>query len=377
MLAAEILDKIFSYLAFPEIYRIRSVCKAWKQQCEYHLYLSAKAQRTKLYVKIGKKGRTTLVDMKPHQFDAENQPPQEDVDDNVVYLDQDTKYAKAQVQFSSWSQQEEAAAAQNSDLLLNLNLVDRAQVLFHLQYNPSMEQVHNLMLPKDGQNELHYVGDKGIIITYSYTSDSQEQPSHDVHFHGIDDSTTHTSSFNSTIFDQRGTAAAAAAMANSNPTKIRLRIRAIHANLSWLLSGFNTRIAPEPLYPKRYQVLANALSEHDNQHISAYSESVLKCIMTMSNNDDTLDPHALSQLLAQQPVLQDDGMAWKEALQAKLQSLGIDPRVIYKYTFVKNYMLQQHPPTARPDDVAKVIQESEEAWVIKKLNLIQELRQLE
>ncbi|CAO3618242.1 unnamed protein product [Mucor fragilis] len=370
MLAVEILDKIFSYLAYPEIYRIRSVCKTWKQQCEYHLYLSVKAKKSKLYVKIGKKGRTTLVDMKPHQFDAENQviefkyqQPQ-DEDDNVVYLDQDTKHVKTQIQFSEWSQQE--TTAQNSDLLLNLNLVDRAQVLFHLQYNPSMEQVHNLILPKDGQNELHYVGDKGVIITYSYNSDHQEQqqqqPSSAVQFHGIDDPTRQTS-FNS-IFDQRGAAA-------TNNTTC-LRIHCIHVNLSWLLSGFNTSIAPEPLYTKRYQVLTNTLALHglSDRHVYAYSESVLKCIMTM-RNDVTVDPDAFSRLLGQ--PTQD--MSWKEALQAKLQSLGIDPRVIYKYTFVKNYMLQQHPPTAKPDDVARVIQESEEAWVIKKLNLIRELRQ--
>ncbi|KAK4519044.1 Vacuolar morphogenesis protein 6 [Mucor velutinosus] len=369
MLAVEILDKIFSYLAYSEIYRIRSVCKTWRQQCEYHLYLSVKAKKTKLYVKIGKKGRTALVDMKPYQFDAENQviefncqQPQDD-DDNVVYLDQDMKHVKTQIQFSEWSQQE--TTAQNSELLLNLNLVDRAQMLFHLQYNPSMEQVHNLMLPKDGQNELHYVGDKGIIITYSYSSDHQEQrgqSSSAVHFHGIDDSATQ-SSFNS-IFDQRGAAAA-------NNT-ICLRIRSIHANLSWLLSGFNTSITPEPLYPKRYQVLADTLASHNlsDKHICAYSESVLKCIMTMRNND-TVDPDALSRLL-DQPTQE---ISWKEALQTKLQSLGIDPRVIYKYTFVKNYMLQQYPPTAKPDDVAKVIQESEEAWIIKKLSLIRELRQ--
>ncbi|KAF1804513.1 hypothetical protein V8B55DRAFT_1499749 [Mucor lusitanicus] len=370
MLAVEILDKIFSYLAYQEIYRIRSVCKTWKQQCEYHLYLSIKAKKTKLYVKIGKKGRTTLVDMKPHQFDAENQviefkcqQPQDD-DDNVVYLDHDTKHVKTQVQFSEWYQQE--ATAPNSDLLLDLNLVDRAQVLFHLQYNPSMEQVHRLVLPSDGQHRLHYVGDKGIVITYSYNSDHQEQqekPRNAVQFRGIDDSTTHTSQ--QSIFDQRDAAAASGT--------ICLRIHSIHANLSWLLSGFNTRIAPEPLYPKRYQVLADALSAHSlsDKHICAYSESVLKCIMTMSS-DDTLDPDALSQLL-DQPAAQE--VSWKEALQAKLQSLGIDPRVIYKYTFVKNYMLQQDTPRAKPDDVAKVIQESEEAWVIKRLNLIRELRQ--
>ncbi|GAN06798.1 hypothetical protein MAM1_0136d06288 [Mucor ambiguus] len=366
MLAVEILDNIFFYLAYSEIYRIRSVCKAWKQQCEYHLYLSVKAKKTKLYAKVGEKGRTALVDMEPHQFDAENQviefkcqQPQ-DEDDNVVYLDSDTKHAKTQIQFSEWSSQE--LKAHNSSVLLDLNLVDCAQVLFHLQYNPSMEQVHSLMLPKDGQNELHYVGDKGIIITYSYNSTFEEQPGNAVRFYGIDDPTTQSSS--NSIFDQRGAAAA-------NST-VCLRIHSIHANLSWLLSGFHTRIIPEPLYPKRYQILADTLSVHNlgDRHIYAYSESVLKCIMTMSNND-TVDPDALTQLL-DQPIQE---ISWKEALQAKLQSLGIDPRVIYKYTFVKNYMLQQHPPTARPDDVAKVIQESEEAWVIKKLNLMQQLRQ--
>lgn len=369
MLALEILDKIFSYLSYSEIYRVRSVCKTWKQQCEYHLYLSVKANKSKLYVKIGKKGRTTLVDMNPYQFDAENQviefkcqQPQ-DEDDNVVYLDQDTKHVKAQIQFSEWSQQETAALS--SDLLLNLNLVDRAQVLFHLQYNPTMEQVHSLILPKDGQNQLHYVGDKGIVAVYSFSSDHQEQhqPGNVIQFDGIDDSATQNSF--SSIFDQRGSTAAAT-------NTICLRIHSIHANLSWLLSGLNTSIAPEPLYPKRYQVLADTLTSHNfgDKHLCAYSESVLKCIMTMKN-DDTMDPEALS-LLLDQPVQE---VSWKEALQTKLQSLGIDPRVIYKYTFVKNYMLQQHPPTAKPDDVAKVIQESEEAWVIKKLNLIRELRQ--
>lgn len=372
MLALEILDNIFSYLAYSEIYRIRSVCKTWKQQCEYHLYLSIKSNRKKIYIKIGEKGKAALVDMVPCDYDAENQvirfksqAQEEDDDDDDVYLDQNTTHTKAQIQFSGWCERE--TSAQNSELLLNLNLVDRAQVLFHLQYNPSMEQVYDLKLPKDDKNELHYLGDKGIIMTYSYTKQQQQQLDNTIQFHGLEDPVI-PNTFNS-IFDQVNSNRINAA-ANNNT--IRLRIHSIYANLSWLLSGFNSDITPEPIYPRRYQVLADTLLLHDvvdKHHFCTYSEFVLKCIITMKQ-DAIIDPQALSELL-KQPA---EAISWKEKLEAILQSIGIDPRVIYKYTFVKNYILQQHPPTIGPDDVAKVIQESEEAWIVKKLNLIRELR---
>ncbi|KAG2212458.1 hypothetical protein INT46_007995 [Mucor plumbeus] len=382
MLALEILDNIFSHLAYSEIYRIRSVCKTWKQQCEYHLYLSIKSNRKKIYVKIGEKGKTTLVDMVPCDYDAENQVIEfksqaqeedddedgviDDNDDDGVYLDQNTTHAKTQIQFSEWCKRE--TSAQNSELLLNLNLVDRAQVLFHLQYNPSMEQVYDLKLPKDDKNEMHYLGDKGIIMAYSYTEQQQQQQSDNtIQFHGLEDPVI-PNTFNS-IFDQVNSNRTNAA-ANNNT--IRLSIHSINANLSWLLAGFNSGITPETIYPRRYQTLTDTLLLHDvvdKRHFCAHSEFVLKCIITMKQ-DATIDPHALSELL-KQPA---ETISWKEKLQAKLQSIGIDPRVIYKYTFVKNYILQQHPPITGPDVVAKVIQESEEAWIVKKLNLIRELR---
>lgn len=359
MLAPEILHKIFSNLSYSEVYRIRSVCKLWRQLCEYHLYLSFKSDRQKIRVKIGEKGRTGLVSLEPYCYHPESQVIEFKVleeDNDDVFMDIKNSSRKMQILFSEWCER----SVFNSNLIHSLDLAERAQVLFHLSYNPSLEQVYEIPLHSEKDSHEHYIGDKGVIMAYSYIfSDDNDKPVVDraINFRGIEDPVI-TSSFQ-TLFDE--------VLVNRpvNKQVVRLRIRSVHATLSWLLSGINPDIAPQSIYIRRYQKLAGVLSAagvHSN--VCAYSEPVLKYIM---------QANCILSLDDIDAITQSDGYSRREQLRFKLRSLGVDPRSIWKYNLAKTFILTNENKRSI-DDVAKVIQKSEEEWIVKKLALLRQLR---
>ncbi|KAI8075397.1 uncharacterized protein B0P05DRAFT_472845 [Gilbertella persicaria] len=314
MLPTEILDKIFSYLSYSEVYYIRSVNRQWKRLCEYHLYLAFSSPRKKLFVKLSPKSNASLVNMVPHSYDADHQ---------VIEYRLSSDESKAcfganpgrtiQILFDEWFEQ----ATIESGTLDNLSLGERAQILFHLKYNPFREQIFQLPIPKIKQDkQLQYIGDQGMIMTFSYIF-SKSDISH-------------------------------------------LHIHSVHVNLSWLISGINPNIQPQLIYEQRYERLAYILSrEYGIFSYSTSAPSVLKYILNYQENLP-LDVH--------QEVVQgygrnknNDTQARREQLQLALQSQGVDPRVLWKYTFAKNFILTGNSGIDS-HSIARTIYESEKEW---------------
>lgn len=367
-LPAEILQKIYSNLSYCEIYRLRSVCQFWKVQCEYQLYMLIKARQQKLFIKTGEKGRTSVIDMLPSTFDAENQviefrsstslSDKENEEENGIYMNSDS-CRRMQIHFSEWN--EKSSGGSSDGWSHNLTLADRALIMFHLNYNPYWEQVYQIPTPgtTGDSNRVRYMGDQGMVMTYSciYPNNNKQQEKVSPaapHFHGLEDSS-------SSLDDVR----------EPTPSPIRLRVRSVLVNLSWLLAGMNPNISVQPIYANRYQSLDKQAAGIKKTY-SPFSESVLEYIISFDDEQQGTTTRATT-LLLQNSNIQEEQDTKLDQLKSKLSSIGIDPRMIWKYTFAKNYILRDQN-NIKTEDVARVIQKSEQDWMMKKVELLRSIK---
>ncbi|KAI8643865.1 hypothetical protein BD408DRAFT_414337 [Parasitella parasitica] len=182
----------------------------------------------------------------------------------------------------------------------HLSLQDRALVMFHTRYNAPLEHVY--ALPHRNKKRSHqYISDRGLIIKFSFEDD--------------------------------GT----------------IVIDSVMINFSWLLGGFikDNLGLPLSLFPERYQALRSMLLEEEgiNQY-DEYTDSVTDYIL---NDTSRLIIHTNSKRL----------LLWN-----KLEALGLNPRLAYKYSSAKNWLLKDKP-VEDVDQVVQVIQDSEAGWSTK------------
>lgn len=333
LIPSEVLQNVFSFLPFAETYRFRSVSTSWKVECEYHIYSQLKSRSQKLFIKIGEKNDTTVIDMIPDKCDYENQVIEFKTydEEQEVYIDPLTNSrGRMQILCSDWKDK----PLDNVGALRSLELSDRALSLFHLRYNASLEQIHRLPPPssrRSNNGRLRYVGDRGMVMCFSYVD---PQP--------IDEANAERS---------------------SNNAFFRLKVHYIQATFSWILAGMNIGVIPQPLYPKRYEALQDLLDVYDIQEYPLYSEPVLEYIMRSEPENNQEQPVVVIPIHEKKSCV--------EILQQRLQMRGLDPRNIWKYSFAKNYILNGEGGNV--DDIIKVVQKSEEEWLLKSRAILSQL----
>lgn len=314
MFAPEIFERILSNLSFAECYHLRSVCYVWMQRIDYYLYKAFKCQQKQLHI-VHK--QQTLASLIPYRFDEENKVIEFRPADNNPIKIQQVSYI--QLHFSQWKVFDSA-----SKQLRALDIGLRAQALFHLGYNPSREQLYEIPPPLACLNsQIRYIGDPGVIICFSYSSNN----------------------------------------VTADPA-IVLKIHSICVHLSWLLSGIDTQIVPQEIYVDRYLTLRDASRKRGVIRFNKYSEPVLTYIMANTTE-------ALESVLSKMST--NDVPFVRQQIQTALKSFNIDPRVIWKYTFVKRYILEGQCCNEHIMQVVERIKASEEEWQKKKQDLLQQL----
>lgn len=132
----------------------------------------------------------------------------------------------------------------------------------------------------------------------------------------------------------------------------------ILVNFSWILRGFNkgNPVSPLPLYSKKYQALRDMLLEEEGiDQYDEYIDSITHYIVNGSNK-------LIIQIHSKRILLLN-----------KLKASGINPRLVYKYSSAKNWLLKDNPVEGI-DQVIQVIQNSEVGWSTKKLDLIRQVQ---
>lgn len=316
MFPSEIFQNIFSYLSLCDVYRLRQVCKPWKRQCEDQILSRIKSQNQQLHIKIGEKHDLYHIKLSLFNYDLENQVVEfrkHEPSLGLCYL-HPTNRRKVQVIFDEWK----SKSIDSLHYARELNLTELAQMLYHYTFNPMLERIYQFPTPFTSIEKVQYIGDCGMIMSFSYEDTTQQED------------------------------------AWVNP--VGLDVLAVHVNLSWLLSGLDSKIEPQTIYPERYQALTAKLNKEGITDYFPYSHHTLKYIMT-----GQLDLSSFVSSRQTEP-------SKLEQLRSSLLEVGVHPRVIWKYGFAKAFILKEQLSSIEQN--VQAIQDSENEWALKKQDLL-------
>lgn len=316
-LPIEIFTSVLSFLPYTEVYRLRSVCKKWKCQCEYALYSHIGANKHCIKVNVfdsNQRQALKEINLVSHQYDACNQVIEFIPEDpnEVALIHRDREHANMSILFEAWSSRE-----QRSQQMLagrNLGPLDLALLAFHLDYNYFEARRYPIWRSDDDEEPLHYQGDRGIAMVYSNSLKGH-----------------------STCFC----------------------IQSLHVHLSWLIAGFFPDMVPRSIYEQRQSALADHLQAHGLTDFYPYSEHALKHILAENDN-----PISVQDFQKEEP-------SRLQLVERELDDLGIDPRNLWKYSYMKSVILIEELELRK--DAVLIVQKSEEDWQGKKSDLLKKM----
>ncbi|KAL0091056.1 hypothetical protein F4703DRAFT_1769504 [Phycomyces blakesleeanus] len=267
-----------------------------------HIYLSIKATRQTVTVKLGERSHKRTIDLEAHSYDPIHQ---------VIEFKPDL-------------------------------------ALFHLLYNPALERTYELPSPasllpsKQSPGDLHYVGDRGLILALSYQT--KASPHHNL--------------FNTAYSSH------AIHMGVGVPAP-RLEIHWVRATLAWVVSGMAPHTPVPQIYTERYASLDSKLAHSGCYKYDLYSNPVLEHIV--QGNDQI--PQDLLKYLQSHT---HECHTRLSRIQHMLEGAGVDARVIWKYSFAKACVVSNGSLLGE-EDVVRRIQVLEEEWRKKRQSLTRRL----
>lgn len=410
ILAPEMILHVMSFLPLTDVYRIRSVCKTWKEMAEEYIFLRIREQRSTVDIKIGDKRRGAIVTLVPFSYDRLNRIVEfRPISLTAVPMTVDasnpfsTCHRRMQIHFSEWkssSQASELVTAAATASNTSISLQDKALILFHMGYNPALERTYELPSWGPSQSPDHFVGDKGLILSLSYVQPSTlDDPSAaaGVSYYSYPNHTTSIPT-------------------NSPPY---IQIQWLRVTLSWILAGIRSDIAQTQIYPQRYGRLSHALARHGCFKYDPLSEPVLSHIVhnetdepwssyqhqqsrpasicdhpraaslhfptvndthsdTCSSTDsehetmEDAEEQLPAELIDYVQVHTHECHTRLSRLQHMLEGAGVDARVLWKYTFAKSYVVGNGSLVGE-EDVVRRIQDSEDEWRLKRISLTRRL----
>ncbi|KAJ2958720.1 hypothetical protein NQZ79_g5764 [Umbelopsis isabellina] len=201
--------------------------------------------------------------------------------------------------FEGWSKSESTFAYPCPE-----KLTDKEQDLFkfHFDYNYALERA--LELPSWDKLGPHIVGDHDHILSFAYNSTFHKEQ--------------HYSSLVSPHIHSPGSTFAT--------------FKWLKVSLSWLATGLGSTVAQTPtgqIYSSRYRSLSNELAKHGCFKYDISSEPVLRYIVDK-------DAQQFGELLG---YVRTHGFETRlSKLQQALPAIGVDARMIWKYSFAKAFV---------------------------------------
>ncbi|CAO3587971.1 unnamed protein product [Absidia cylindrospora] len=403
ILPLELICHIFSFLQYDDLYLTRGVSRMWRSMVEEHIYLDMKAQQQSVTITIGQSPFTSTLELNVNSYDTS---------ERVVEFRPKGGYtagtaaAAAAICPSSWqlyhhrqmqiklnkSQSNSNCAFFSSSWFQTLRPQEQELALFHLQYNPVLECSYALPAyswltsSMSEQADQHYIGDKTLILSFSYIQPSRI-----------------------TSGESDGTLDHQHYLSSTSPSSTSLcapqiKIHWLRVTLDWIISFTQPKIHCTQIYANRYsqfhQTLANRYGCYKYDHLS---EPVLAYIIQQGNTDkDNNQRHYFSPQSPNQPTLQaiqgnNDGSIFPPVMVAPpkvpfdaktslpkqllsyvqehsheyhtrlsrlehmLECACVNPRMIWKYSFAKSFVVGNGSLLCE-EDVVRRIQDSEEEW---------------
>ncbi|OZJ03200.1 hypothetical protein BZG36_05022 [Bifiguratus adelaidae] len=202
-------------------------------------------------------------------------------------------------------------------------------VLFHTLYNPALRKIHEIP-PLDTQGTI-YIGDEDFVLQLEF-----EQVASPTCLDTVD-----------------GQGVIHGASQPDAPNR-QVRIHTLHVSLSWLVSGTRytgSRYFVEtiPIYAARHRRLSTLLEKHGISHYDRFDSQVLRYIRgepRLALEDKHPEavvhlPDPLVHYLKRHPHDQYTRSA-RETLEHLLLQANVDPRMLWKHSTAREYVLGNH-----------------------------------
>ena len=362
-MAPEVIYNIFSYLTYPEIYHIRTVCRKFQVMGEFHIYQQIKSMQQTITIKLDGCKNKSLELIASH-YDPKNRVIEfrPIAGSSVLSLANTSShqwsayYRLMKIHFSGWFLNKSQKIPYKQ-----LSPQDQAMVMYHYQYNSSIEKTYELpswnqTLESRGDCQ-RYIGDKGLILSLSYQQQSKQLMENRAR-------AQHTLTNLPTSYYSYRSVTSSAPM----PMAPKMDIQWIRVTLDWVLGGFKSSIPSTQIYEERFNSLNQMLAKEGCFKYDPLSEPVLDYIVQQQDQDSQL-PESLVKYVHSHT---HECHTRLSRLQHMLEGAGVDPQVLWKYTFAKSFVVGNGSLLGE-EDVVRRIQDSEEEWRQKKASLTRKL----
>ncbi|KAI8069213.1 hypothetical protein BC940DRAFT_298173 [Gongronella butleri] len=404
MLPPELLQHIFSYLSYPELYLLRGVSRSWQQQVASFLYWNIKTQH-QVNVSIG--ARSWLgVALHAHHYDKAHHIVEFRPTEDQAILDTSTLTPTAswqvyhqrqlQILFSGWK----SASPALPRAYEHLAGTDQELAHFHLDYNPSLACLYALP-PYDWSAHNHagtrYVGDRAMILAYSYVDPPHDPDHNDAELAANDASIP-------PIMTRR---AQMTVLPTRTSTAPRIRIHWLRVTMDWVVAGHLPALMPAQIYADRYERLYHTLARHHGCFkYDELAEPVLAFIVEQEDRDEDKKkepawplpvPSSAPPCFFAHPPTPPPDENDKDAVPAslvtylqehtheyhtrlsklghRLAGVGVDARMIWKYPFAKSFVAGNGSLLSE-EDVVRRIQDAEIEWSRLRMRCLQRSKAL-
>ncbi|KAI7888562.1 uncharacterized protein EV154DRAFT_517381 [Mucor mucedo] len=366
-MAPEVIYNVFSFLSYPEVYRIRGVCRKFQVMGEYHIYQQIKTLGQSISIKLdGKKKSNCTMELEAYQYDAKNRVIEFRPKSNSLLSlgssasEWSAYYRLLKIHFSGWFSNNNSSL-QIPSAVEKLSPQDQAMFLYHHQYNSSIEKTYELPSwhANHHQTADRFLGDKGLILNLSYR---QSAFAEDIDYTNQQQMIGLPTSY----YSYRSIASS-----TPMPSAPVMEIKWIRVTLDWVLLGMVKSNSPQgQIYEESFSTLNGLLAKEGCFKYDPLSEPVLNHII---HQQEVQEKQVLSEGLVRYVQSHTHECHTRlSRLQHMLEGAGVDAQVLWKYTFAKSFVVGNGSLLGE-EDVVRRIQDSEEEWRQKKLSLSRRL----
>lgn len=359
-MAPEVIYNILSFLSYPEVYRLRSVCKKFQAMAEYHIYQQIKTQGETVIIKLSDGDDVELI---PSHYDEKNCviefiPKTTACLPLAARSQQWCAYRRLlKIHFSGWFTDKK-----EEENYHHLTPQEQAMLMYHYQYNSSIEKTYELPSWNDvNHHHQRYLGDKGLILSMSYIQhykpllpvDQQMQSTSPItnglplsyySYHSVTSSTP-------------------------MPSAPRMDVHWIRVTLDWVLSGMiKSTKKQKHIYESSFNKVNELLRKEGCYKYDPLSEPILDFIVKQQENQTNSLPTELINYVHSHT---HECHTRLSRLQRMLEAAGLDSQIVWKYTFAKTYVVGNG--LLCEEDIVRRIQDSEQEWRQKKKSILSKL----
>lgn len=353
----EIMYNILSFLPYPEVYRLRRVSRTFQSMAEHHIYQQIRSQGHMVSIKLGEKGKTS-IELEAVSYDAVNKviefKPATKAKTIALSENTSTKNSKAtngscswssyhrlfQVHFSQWRDNQ---IKKDVNLTQCLNDKEQAMYAYHESYNPAMEKGYELPCwNRFNEPKEHYVGDKGMVFHFEYVDPSSASKSYEE------------------ILLSNPYSGYQSVINSPAPSPPLMQVNFLRVTFEWLLTGMKSMVPTHQIYQDSYNKL-DAMLQHEGKHYcvkyNPYSETILDYIMKDNENIKMNKKQLLQYVYSHS----HECHTRLSRLEHMLEGAGVDPHVLWKYTFARLFVVGSGSLIGE-EYIVRRIQDAEEEW---------------